>query len=296
MSSDTPAYYPEGWDRERMLNIGVTDDFEGLTEEQLATFREGLRADKGEQGFEEFFDEMRERGKIAKGIKDPVSEPPFMQVMRLREQRVGSSAQWDPWGFVVFKSPEIQDQVQWQACRERFDKILHDYANHYRDYPGVDECLSRMKFQWIEDAGDPEGSIKSIAQARATLDLPPGLDHSLSLYITPASLNSILNSPLPTSAKRKWRKEIPFVVAVSAQAAEEPNIADIEDDVAGADWRGYFNVAVESLLDSFFCTVADDSRSPFELGGHVSGDDIYCDHTRWGIHKAGVGFWDRRAR
>lgn len=133
-------------------------------------------------------------------------------------------------------------------------------------------------------------------RARATLDLPPGLDHSLSLYITPASLDSILNSPLPSSARRKWRQEIPFVVAVSSQAAEEPSIVDVEDDVAGAGWRGYFNVAVESLLDSFFSTVAGDSRTPFELGGHVSGEDIYCDHTRWGIHEAGVGYRDRRGR
>ncbi|KAI3322380.1 hypothetical protein HD806DRAFT_523245 [Xylariaceae sp. AK1471] len=291
MSYDTPSYYPEGWDLERLLNVAVTDDY-SLTEDQWAVFREGLRADKGEQGFEEFFDEMRKREKIAKGIKEIISEPPFMELMRLREQRIGPRAQWDPWGFVVYKSPKIQDQTQWQACREKFDKILQDYIDFYREYPGVDECLSRMKFRWVEDAGDAEGSIKSIAndRARAALELPPGLDHSVSLYITPTSLDSILNSPLPSSAKRKWRKIIPFVVAVSAQAAEEPNAADIEDDVAGADWRGYFNVAVESLLDSFFSTVADDARSPFELAGHVSGEDIYCDHTRWGVHKADVGY------
>ncbi|KAH8167471.1 hypothetical protein CIB48_g772 [Xylaria polymorpha] len=294
MSSDTPAYYPEGWDWEHLLNASASD--EGPTEDQWAVFREGLKADKGEQGFEEFFDEMWRREKIVKGIKDPVFEPPFMELMRIREQFGGSSAQWDPWGFVVFKSPEIQDQGQWQACRERFDKILHECTNYYSGYPGLDECLSRLRFQWIEDAGDAEGSIKSIAKARATLDLPPGLDHSLSLYITPASLDSILNSPLPSSAKRKWRKEIPFVVAVSAKAGRELNVADIEEDVAGASWRSYFNVAVESLLDSVFSTIANDSRSPFEFAGHVSGDDIYCDHTRWGIHKAGVGYWDPRAR
>ncbi|KAI1306147.1 hypothetical protein F5Y03DRAFT_354837 [Xylaria venustula] len=296
MSSHIPPYYPEGWDRERLLNISATNNVGSLTEDQWATFRQGLRADKGEQGVEAFFDEMRRREKVAKGIKDPVFEPPFMELMHIREQRVGSSAQWDPWGFVVFKSPQIQDDTKWQACRERFDKILQDSIETYKEYPGIDECLSRMKFHWIEDAGDVDGSIKSTAKACATLKLPPGLDHSLSLYITSASLNSILNSPLPVSAKRKWRRDIPFVIAVSAQAAEEPNIADIKDDIAGAGWRGYFNVAVESILGSLFSTIADDSRSPFELGGHVSGEDIYCDHTRWDIHKADVGYWDRRAR
>ncbi|KAJ2971817.1 hypothetical protein NUW58_g9311 [Xylaria curta] len=164
MTSDLPSYYPEGWDRERLLNVGTANETDTLTEAQWDVFREGLKADKGEQGFEEFFDEMWRREKIAKGIKDPVSEPPFMQLMRLREQRVGPSTQWDPWGFVVYKSPEIQNQTQWQACRERFDKILQDYTDQYREYPGIDECLSRMKFRWIEDAGDARGSIKSIAK------------------------------------------------------------------------------------------------------------------------------------
>jgi hypothetical protein len=87
-----------------------------------------------------------------------------MELMRLREQRVGPSAQWDPWGFVVYKSPKVQDQTRWQACRERVDEILQDYIDFYREYPGIDECLSRMRFRWIEDAGDVDGSIKSIAQ------------------------------------------------------------------------------------------------------------------------------------
>ncbi|KAI0148839.1 hypothetical protein GGR57DRAFT_474439 [Xylariaceae sp. FL1272] len=296
MSLETPSYYPAGWDHERLLNIGVTNEAGKVTPEQWETFREGFKADIGEQGLEEFFDEMFKREKTAKGIKMPVGEPPFMETMRLREQRIGPSAQWDPWGFVVFKSPKIQDEERWQAGRQRFDEILKHYTDYYAECPGIDECLSRMKFKWVEDAGDAEGTIASIAKARATLDLPPGLDHSLCLYITPESLDSILDSPVPWSAKRKWRKQIPFVVAVSQAAAEEPDPTAIEEDWAGADWRGWFNVAVESLLDSFFSTIANDSRSPFELAGHVSGEDIYCDHTRWGIHKAGVGYYDKRAR
>ncbi|KAI1270405.1 hypothetical protein F5Y18DRAFT_421898 [Xylariaceae sp. FL1019] len=296
MSSETPDYYPTGWDHERLLNIGVTNEFAKVTPEQWEVFREGLRADKGEQGFEEFFDEMRKRGNIAKGIKPLVGEPPFMEIMRLREERLGPSARWNPWGFVVFKSRKIQDDARWQAGRERFYEISKHYTDFYAEYPGIDECLSRMRFQWVEGAGDAEGTIASIAKARATMDfLPPSLDHSVCLYITPESLDSILDSPLPWSAKRKWRKEIPFVVAVSQVAAEEPNPIAIEEDWAGAGWKGWFNVAVESLLDSFFSTIVNDSRSPFELGGHISGDDIYCDHTRWGIHKAGIGYYDRRA-
>lgn len=87
-----------------------------------------------------------------------------MELMRLQEARRGPNARWDPWGFVIYKSPEIQDLAQWRACRERFDTILRDYTDFYAEYPGLDECLSRMKFRWVEDAGDAGGSIKSIAE------------------------------------------------------------------------------------------------------------------------------------
>ncbi|KAI8950048.1 hypothetical protein F4801DRAFT_579827 [Xylaria longipes] len=103
MSSDTPAYYPKGWDRERQLNVGVTNELDGLTEDQWATFRD--------------FHLIH----VFHGHKRAVFESPSIGLVRLREQRVGSTAQWNPWGFVVFKSPEIHDQAWWQACRERFD-------------------------------------------------------------------------------------------------------------------------------------------------------------------------------
>lgn len=67
MAPDIPTYYPQGWDRERLLNVGVSNDLDSLTQDQWAVFREGLKADKGEKGLEEFFDEMWKREKIAKG-------------------------------------------------------------------------------------------------------------------------------------------------------------------------------------------------------------------------------------
>lgn len=133
------------------------------------------------------------------------------------------------------------------------------------------------------------------------MDLPPGLKHNLCFYVTPASMRSILDSPAPSSSNRRYRVDIPFVVAVSEQAAtvqesrEEGLTAD-EDEVEGADWRGFFNVAVEALLEGLFPIVANDSLSPYEIGGHVIGEDIWCDHTRYGVHKAGVGYWDKRSR
>lgn len=112
-----------------------------------------------------------------------------------------------------------------------------------------------------------------------------------------------MNSELPAAGDRRHRKDIPFVVAVSTAASAIPETGKgpaegAEDDSEEEDndeeftWRGYFNVAVETLMTALFPAIADDSLEPFEIGGHVNGDDIWCDTTRWGVHKAGVGHWD----
>lgn len=127
------------------------------------------------------------------------------------------------------------------------------------------------------------------------MDLPPGLKHSLCLFITPSSLKSILDSPLPSTANRKYRKDIRFVVAVAATYPQAASPTPEDEDGADSGWRGSFNVAVETLLDCLFPLLADDSMTPFELGGHLSGDDVWCDSTRWGVYKGGVGSLESRS-
>lgn len=84
------------------------------------------------------------------------------------------------------------------------------------------------------------------------MDFPPGLRHSLCLYVTPSSMHSILESRPPSTSHRRYRQHIPFVVAVSAQAAAHP-AEDREirhsdgEDVECAYWSGSFNVAVETF-------------------------------------------------
>ena len=127
------------------------------------------------------------------------------------------------------------------------------------------------------------------------LSISTGLRHSLCLSITSQSLDSVLNSPLPSSAKRQYRPQIPFAVAVVRNAGVPPPEEE-EEDIEGQDWCGYFNVAVESLIDGLFPSVANDTSTSYEIGGHVGGDDIWCANDRWGVHKAGVGYWDKRSR
>ncbi|KAI8960732.1 hypothetical protein F5Y11DRAFT_328949 [Daldinia sp. FL1419] len=213
-----------------------------------------------------------------------------MQVIRLCEER---GARWDRWGFVVYKSPEITDGTRWTSCKQRFLRIIEESVDPYRGYPGLEDCVRKMEFQWVEDATEGDGSVEALSRVYSSGAAPPGLNHSLCLYITPASMDSILNSPFPSSAKRRYRTSIPFAVAVSKDSTHR-NYGPVDGDIVRAAWRGYFNVAVETLLDSLFPIAADGSMSPFEIGRHISGDDIWCDYTRWGVHKASVGYWDAR--
>lgn len=50
-----------------MLNAAAAGDLDNLSEAELAAFREGLRADLGEEGFERFFQEMFRREMSARG-------------------------------------------------------------------------------------------------------------------------------------------------------------------------------------------------------------------------------------
>lgn len=82
-----------------------------------------------------------------------VKEPPFIEAMSQ-----------DRWGFVVFKSHEIVDAARWAACKERFLQIVLDTLDPYRGRERLDECISNMSFQWVEDIRKGDGDIPSIAR------------------------------------------------------------------------------------------------------------------------------------
>ncbi|KAK8050926.1 hypothetical protein PG993_002311 [Apiospora rasikravindrae] len=306
MAEQRAAYWPEGWDRERLLNSSATGELEYLLSEEVRTIREGLIADFGEPAFQDLMAEMGRR-KAAAAAAEPAAstavsapEPPFMETMRLHEERTGR--QWDPWGFI------IGNDSDWGACKQQFARILDESLVAYRGFPGLEECMEKMKIQWIEDIGIEDASVASIARialhdktmTSGEMELftscpDPGMNHSLCLYITPSSIHSVLNTTLPVSTlPRRQRKEIPFVVAVSAYAATTSVQGPVEEEEDG--WQGFFNVAVETLLTSLFPIIADDTLSPREIGSHVKGEDVWCDSTRWGLHKAGVGYWDQRTK
>lgn len=118
--------------------------------------------------------------------------------------------------------------------------------------------------------------------------LPRGLATSACLMVTPASLESVLTSPLPSSAPRRERQKIPFVVSVS-QAANTPRLPPMlglgDEDVAGAGFKGYLNVAVETVLEEFYPIVALQMMDLHTLTVKFRHEnDIWCSSDRLGVH------------
>jgi hypothetical protein len=101
---------------------------------------------------------------IISGKTPYVPAPPFMESMRLIQGRRGEGSRRDRWGFVVFKGPEIRDSAQWSECQRRFDQVLKESLSIYHGYAGLDDCVSRMEIQWVEDVPDAEASMASVAR------------------------------------------------------------------------------------------------------------------------------------
>lgn len=181
------SYWPTGWTLERLLNSQATGELDDLTSEQATAIRAGLIADLGEPAFQDIIAEIGRRKQTAaaaaaaagkgselNGINNGAGslpstkkaapfEPPFMETMRLYEAR--GQPRWDPWGFVVYKSPEIRDGAAWTACKQRFAQILEESVAPCRGYPGLDEVMDRMQIEWIEDfGGAADATCASIAR------------------------------------------------------------------------------------------------------------------------------------
>ena len=150
MSNETPWYYPPGWDRERMLNA-TDEERETLTQEQRDTFREGLRADLGEAGLEDFQVEtymrwkQREKTKqAAAGVPQVRNPPPYLETMNLATQR--NRCEWPQWGFVVFRTTPYTDEGGWRAMRQRWDQMIDDQFQDDLGLPGVREAKQKLRF------------------------------------------------------------------------------------------------------------------------------------------------------
>lgn len=193
------------------------------------------------------------------------------------------------WGFVCFRTAGYGDEKRWAACKMLFEEIVQKQLERYEGMPGVEDVARMLQF-WIIGSPALEGTsmahvakyvlfvslplplchlLKEVMVPRMfhASKVPSGFKHSICLNITSEAVASVLQSPLITGVSKPDRADVPFLVAVAADAGEKH---DREDG-----FPGYFNVAIESIINELFVAVADQSLTPAEIGGDLRGKDIW---------------------
>ncbi|KAJ5617248.1 hypothetical protein N7537_002362 [Penicillium hordei] len=291
------SFYPPGWTHDRLLNASG-NDLMTLSETQRTDLFVGLKATHGEEGFREIMQEMSRRYRArVEGAKSEETKhqerelhAPFIQTLSSVFRSL-ETEDWGKWGFVVFRTSPygVEHETQWAEFRSRWDAIIEDELAPHRGLEKVDRAIQLLEFQWVEypelegiDAAEVARRFNETAKG-----LPRGLSTSACLIVTPASIESVLTSPLPSSAPRRERQKVPFVVSLSRASAQPllpmPGLGD--EDMAGAGFNGYLNVAVETLLQEFYPIVALQMMDLHTLAAKFHDEnDIWCSSDRWGVH------------
>ncbi|RHZ70742.1 hypothetical protein CDV55_108157 [Aspergillus turcosus] len=295
------SFYPPGWDYERVMN-GSNEDFATLTEEQHTTLLNGLKEAGLYQAFE---DKIHKEVMESQAAARLAEEATKTEEQKFADREIWApyidtlknvfkfEPEWSEWGFVIFRATAYgpEGDAQWAEFRRRWDQIIEEgHADQRGFHPKSDRAIELLRFRWVEDPSLAGASPVEVSRRFDEMwrDLPTGLTTTACLMVTPEALESVLNSPLPSSAPLKHRKEIPYVVAVSI-SAHHPRLeltpGEEDEDVFGRDFKGYFNVAVESLLNNFYPMVALDIMDLPRLTGRMRHEkDIWCDTGRGGIH------------
>ncbi|KAI5305675.1 hypothetical protein KEM56_003679 [Ascosphaera pollenicola] len=260
------SFYPPGWDYDRVLNASSTSEFFSMTDEQHATLFAGLKEAGLYDGVIEVWRRRQEERKAAAEANQPEEE-------RLRSRELSAPyldnlnyvfrfTEWSEWGFVIYRACcyAPTQENRWAQFRARFDKILDDEAAEYHNYhPKLDRAIELRRNIWIEDPALENASPAEISRRYAQVwpTLLPGHAMAVCLMVTLDSVESVLNSPLPSSAPLKQRKSLPFVVAVDMQAHEMPfdlPSEELESADDASSWPS-FRVAVESLMPNLYGTI-----------------------------------------
>ncbi|KGO64470.1 ABC transporter, integral membrane type 1 [Penicillium expansum] len=234
------SFYPPGWDYDHLLN-GPPDDL---------------------------LKQLAEREPRAPYIS------PLKVLFRWREPE-----EWSGWGYVVFRAGQYggEHEEQWAEFRQRWDLIFEqDFAEYRGFHLKSDRAIELFKFRWVEDPtlemADPKDISRRFEEMRN--DLPRAFATTACLMVTPEVIDSVLDSPLPSSAPEPERQMLPFAIAVSVWAHREQPVS----------FKGYFRVAVESLIHGFYAIVALDTTHLSELVEPMRDDcDIWLDSGGDGI-------------
>ncbi|KAL4899589.1 hypothetical protein BDW74DRAFT_183545 [Aspergillus multicolor] len=186
-------------------------------------------------------------------------EPPAPYISTLKVLfRWCEPKKWSDWGFVVFRAGQYGDEHEerWNEFRRRWELIFEQDFDKFRGFQPKSDRAIEFRFDEMRN------------------DLPRPFATTACLMVTPDVIDSVLHSPLPSSAFEPQSKAIPFVIAVSAWAHKEQNPS----------FKGYFRVAVESLIHGFYAIVALDTMHLSELAEPMRDDrEIWLDDGRDGI-------------
>ncbi|KAJ5642363.1 hypothetical protein N7490_006363 [Penicillium lividum] len=291
------SFYPQGWTYDRLLNASG-EDLMALSETQRTTLFDGLKAAHGEDGFREIMQEMsrryRARTEAAKSEETKQQErellAPFIQTLNCVFQSPETD-DWGKWGFAVFRTTPYggEHETQWAEFRRGWDAVIEEGLAPHRDsLAKVDRAIDLLEFQWVEQPELEGVDAAEVARRFNEMALPRGLTTSACLMVTQASMESVLFSPLLSSAPRRERQKIPFVVSVSqgASASHLPTLLGLDDeDVAGAEFKGYLNVALETVLQEFYPIVALQMMDLHTLTKKFRHEnDIWCSSNLCGVH------------
>ncbi|KAJ5675300.1 uncharacterized protein N7477_005234 [Penicillium maclennaniae] len=230
------SFYPPGWDYDRHTTL-----FGGLREAGL---------------FDHVMEVAERRDQEARAAAD--AQKPEDEKLAQREI---FSPYLDNLKNVFKFSDQWSDWAQWAKFRSRWDQIMQQEIAEYHNYhPKLDRAIEVRKNRWVEDPTLDSASSQEVSRRFDEMwpNLSRGYSTSVCLMVTPDSLESVLNSPLPSSAPQAERKELPFVLAISRVAHEIPIEQDTEELEKDTDCkpRTYFRVAVESLMNDLYWITA----------------------------------------
>ncbi|KAJ5191604.1 uncharacterized protein N7498_010589 [Penicillium cinerascens] len=196
------SFYPPGWDYNRVLNAS-DDEIMGLTDEQHTTMFNGL----SEAGLFDYVMERLGLLRMPKNQKDEklAQREGFSPYLDSLKNGFKFSDQWSAWGFVIFRTCYYgpTHEALWAEFRDRWDLIMQQEIAEYHNYhPKLDRAIELRKNRWVEDPTLDGASPQEVSRRFDEMwpNLSRGYATSICLMVTPDSLESILNSPLPSSA------------------------------------------------------------------------------------------------
>lgn len=206
------------------------------------------------------------------------------------------------WGWVAFRTCCYEDEQRWSLFIVRFNMIVNREFRQFEHVPGVAEAKKLSIICWVRDT-DLEGADNDqvarhyralLRHGAAGGELSPGLRQHLCLSVNPASVASVLDSPLNTPVPVLEQLLIPFVLTVNQSAGEDlgPD-ADVSE---GLSHRSAFKVSVDSLVCEPFHTTAGDIMDTRELSLATREDQVWCNGSgRFGLFTIGVSQTDGRS-